>query len=145
MIPRVPLVRVVKSSHGTLGLIYLPKLKLFTFEEEDQANRPNISRIPAGVYRCKRRRYNKGDYDTWEVTGVPGRSLILLHAANTEEDLNGCIAPGLAIGVMDRIDEEGGRNAPKLCVTSSKRAHEMLMKETAGWEEWDLEIIDEAA
>jgi hypothetical protein len=145
-IPVVPLQRIVGSSHGTLGYLLLPGARIMTFEEEDQGNRPGVSRIPAGVYRCKRRRYNKGGYDTWEVTGVPGRSLILFHVINTEEDTEGCIGVGLQVGVLDQIvDEDSKRKVPKLGVLSSRPAHVILMRRTANWTEWDLDVRDEAA
>ena len=37
---------------------------------------------------------------TWELQEVPGRSLILFHRGNVPEDVEGCIALGMAHGFI---------------------------------------------
>ncbi len=37
---------------------------------------------------------------TWEITNVPGRSAILIHTGNTEEDSEGCVIIGLVATVQ---------------------------------------------
>jgi hypothetical protein len=145
MVPRVPLERIVHTPHGTPGWLHLPGGRIWIFEEEDQNNKSNISCIPPGIYICKRRFYNKGGYDTWEVTGVPGRSLILFHIGNTEEDLAGCLATGFGLGALMRIDEEKNVRAPKLCVTDSAQAFSVLMRRTRNWRTWELDVRAPAA
>lgn len=51
--------------------------------------------IPAGVYKCVP---HDGPHwqGVWEITGVPGRSAILIHAGNTDVDTRGCILVGMA-------------------------------------------------
>ena len=74
--------------------------RFHTVEEEWQDNQPRISCIPTGIYRCVRSTFHRGGYPTFEVTNVPGRTLIKVHRANTEEDLLGCIGIGLGLGVL---------------------------------------------
>lgn len=47
-------------------------------------------KIPAGIHRCHRSRYNKGNYDTFEIE-IEGHSRILFHRGNTELHSEGCI------------------------------------------------------
>lgn len=56
-------------------------------------NAPGISSIPEGKYRLKKR-YSPRFKAHLLLTGVPGRSLILIHPANNAvKELRGCIAP----------------------------------------------------
>jgi hypothetical protein len=48
------------------------------------------TKIPAGIHRCQRSRYNKGGYDTFEIE-IEGHSRILFHKGNTELHSEGCI------------------------------------------------------
>ena len=57
--------------------------------------------IPAGRYVCKPRRYNRGGYQTYEITGVEGHSLLLFHKANWETDLEGCVGIGESFETLD--------------------------------------------
>jgi len=57
--------------------------------------------IPAGVYVCKKRKYNAGGYMTHEITGVAGHSLLLFHRGNKETDSLGCVLTGLYFGMLD--------------------------------------------
>lgn len=50
----------------------------------------NTIKIGSGFHECNRSRYNKGGYDTFEVT-VPGHERILFHKGNTELHAEGCI------------------------------------------------------
>ena len=47
-------------------------------------------KIPAGIHKCSRSRYNKGGYDTFEIE-IEGHSRILFHKGNTELHSEGCI------------------------------------------------------
>ena len=132
------LTRFAETPDGVLGRLG----PFYTLEEENLRNRPNVSCIPAGVYRCVRTRYHAGGYDTYEVTGVPGRSRILIHAGNTEEDTEGCILVGMRLGVLTVRDEDGGGMRPKLAVLDSRRALEALMARLAGVPEFTL-VIEE--
>ncbi len=50
--------------------------------------------ISEGEYICKRTEYIKGSYETFEVTGVKGRSRILIHKGNLDSQSAGCIILG---------------------------------------------------
>jgi hypothetical protein len=55
--------------------------------------------IPPGEYVCKRTRYHKADYDTFEIP-VPGHTRVLFHVGNIEDDSEGCILIGLQFGLV---------------------------------------------
>jgi len=92
--------RFCYSPMGTFGRLNLGEFTLYTVERPWLDNRPSISCIPEGTYRCEPRRYNRGGYDTVEVLGVPGRSHILFHRGNTMHDVEGCIALGNRLGSL---------------------------------------------
>jgi hypothetical protein len=132
------LIRFAYTADGTLG-----RLGPFcTLEEEWQDNRPNVSCIPTGTYRCARRFYHRGGYWTFEVIGVPGRSAILFHAGNTEEATAGCILLGRRFGVLVTRDEDTGRRVPKLAVLDSRAAFSEWFASLAGVDEFTLHVRD---
>lgn len=61
-----------------------------TLERPWKNNERMVSCIPVGTYTCKRVQSPKFG-DTFEVTGVPGRSAILFHKGNLSDDSHGCI------------------------------------------------------
>lgn len=128
--------RFAKTSHGVLG-----RLGPFrTLERQDLGNKPNVSCIPAGTYTCRRSFFNRGGYPTFEVTGVPGRSLILFHVGNTEGDSNGCILIGREFGVLNVTDPATKATAPKIATLTSKDAFAAFMKSLEGVESFTLTI-----
>jgi hypothetical protein len=141
-VPTVRLDRFVATPHGTFGQLYLSDRSFYTVEEESLGNKPSVSCIPAGTYTCKPTKYHKGGYDTYEVMGVPGRSRILFHVANTEEDVEGCIGLGLNIGVLTVTDEDSKKKVPKLAVQQSKPAFTTFMRLLKGVPEFRLIVTD---
>lgn len=143
--------RFLTSSHGVFGQLRpddpaaVKRMHMYTGEEESLGNKPRVSCIPAGTYSCERRFYNKGGYWTFEVTGVPGRSNILFHKGNTEEDSQGCILLGLGVGVLDVIDEDTRRRVPKLGVTQSGLAFSLFMTRLKDVDEFKLIVTDPGA
>lgn len=138
------LYRIGAGPDGTLGILG-PEGSLgpfSTLEEEDQQNRSNISRIPAATYICKRSRYHKGGYDTFEITGVPNRQRILFHIGNTEEDVSGCVAVGMKHGLVLTKDEDTAARRPKAAVLSSKQAFGLFMERFNNVSEFELVIHD---
>ena len=65
---------------------------------------------------------------TWEICGVPNRSVILFHTANTASDLLGCVGLGLTV-------------APNLTgISGSRTAAAGFYSDTAGVTEGTIEI-----
>lgn len=87
--------------------------------------------IPPGKYWCKRVVSPKFG-DVFEVTDVQNRSHILIHAANIEDDLRGCIAVGTS---FDLVKGKDG-------ITSSKVALEEFMTMQHGLDGFWLTIIN---
>ena len=96
--------------HGTLGVMKIDKeVFCFTLEPTDRLNAPNISCIPANQYVCKPFASRKFG-NTYQVQSVPGRSAILFHPGNTDNDTQGCILVGDRIGKL-RSDMRGVLNS----------------------------------
>lgn len=94
---------------GTNGVLRLGGIRqCFTIELPWLGNTPRRSCIPEGRYRLQKR-YSPRHRDHLLVSGVPHRSLILIHPANNAlRELAGCIAPvsslcGAGKGVQSRI------------------------------------------
>lgn len=86
--------RILQNNYGTFGMLLDGDTKLcVTCEEPWKDNAPMVSCIPAGTYQCVPHD-TAGFPNVWEVTGVPGRSAILIHAGNTIRDTHGCILVG---------------------------------------------------
>lgn len=91
--------RVAKLDEGVFGaILHLGVPFAVTLEHSFLDNQPII---PAGRYLCKARRYNRGGYETFEITGVDGHSLLLFHKANWETDLEGCVGIGEGFAMLD--------------------------------------------
>jgi len=72
----------------------------YTMELPWLGNQPGHSCIPEGTYNCVPHN-SPAHPDTWEVTGVPNRSAILIHNGNTMEDSEGCILVGSEEGILN--------------------------------------------
>lgn len=123
--------RTERIADGTFGQLVVPgHPPLCTIEDDWLDNLPNQSCIPVGLYALRRTVFYKHGYETFEVTGVPDRRRILIHPANTEEDVQGCIGVGLRRGILRvPIDEDtGAANLPKQAVVASKEAFRQFME-----------------
>lgn len=135
------LLRSENTDDGVFGVLRgVPHLEapLYTVEEEWRNNQRRVSCIPAGKYRLVRTVYHRHGYETFEVTNVPGRTRILIHPANTEEDVEGCIGLGLRKGTMSRLDEEKKIMRVKGAVLESKKAFALFMAAMTGINETEL-------
>ena len=111
------LVRVGQSDRGTFGVLRNGQVPfVLTLERPWWDNQMGISCIPNGTYICKRVRSPKFG-DTFEVTGVPGRTHILFHRGNSIDDTEGCIL----------IAEEFSGTHDKPMVVSSMRGYSEFM------------------
>jgi len=101
------------------NFIYMGKVVAKTMELPWLGNANRISCIPVGTYKVERRRSQKYGIH-FHVTGVPKRSLILIHHANYYHDLLGCIGVG---ATHADIDQDG-----YLDITSSKAKMKELLR-----------------
>lgn len=113
----VELERFAYTPHGTFGRIMLPEFECFTVERPWLDNKRRQSCIPEGTYELVLGMYNRGGYPAYELMDVPDRSLIKIHVGNTMDDIVGCIAPGKALGFLER----------KWAVSSSRKAFNEFM------------------
>ncbi len=98
---KLKLVRIAFIPDGTFGILfdYDDSIICLTLEREWRNNEKNISCIPRGKYVCKRIQSSKFG-DTFEVFNVSGRSHILFHKGNIEDDTHGCIITGKKIRML---------------------------------------------
>lgn len=92
---RVFLHRTSEDKYGTHGTLKNEsgKILCYTIEPPWIENQNNISCIPEGVYECVP--HNSLTHpSSWELTNVPGRYDILIHAGNVLKDTKGCILVG---------------------------------------------------
>ena len=144
---RAELWRFGDTPFGVFGYLVLrddggePIAAFATCEDDWRENALAVSCIPAGSYLCRRRQSPKFG-NTFRVEDVPGRSQILFHAGNTEEDTKGCILLGEAFGGLTVADEDTPTNRPtfKWAVSSSRSAFRRFLSETAGLQEFPLSI-----
>ncbi len=102
MINQVRMVRVSSHpDHGTFGVWLLNNQPMaVTLEPYHRENERNISCIPSGQYIMER--VNSPTYgDTFEVTNVQGRSKILIHWGNLDDNTEGCILLGESLGLLN--------------------------------------------
>jgi len=135
------LARVSYHPEGTFGVFLwqeapmLPLTPIATTCEEVWAfNQRNASCIPSGRYKCERRQSPKFG-NTFEVTGVFGRSAILFHPGNTTLDTEGCILLG----------ETFTRLNGRLAIGDSRTAFNEFLVLTAELESFWLTVQDRTA
>ena len=128
------LTRYCYGETATLGRLQFDGQVLHTIERPWKPGLPGgmpfVSCVPDGDYQLLDHVRPNGDhvlalrnpvlgvwYSTANLPPAGGRSLILIHAANYAEQVQGCIAPGLGSTVVDN----------RLMVTHSRRAMAQLM------------------
>ena len=94
------LVRFACFDDRTLGRVTFDKRSWYTIEKPWNNNIPWISRIPDGLYECRRVESPKHG-STWEIKDVEGRTDILFHVANRAHELAGCV--GLGTGLFSNL------------------------------------------
>lgn len=126
------LVRVAYIPDGTFGVLFDEDIPFcLTLEREWNDNERGISCIPTGIYLCRRVQSPKFG-DTFEICDVPGRSHILFHKGNIEDDSHGCVITG----------EEYGKYKNKVAVLSSGRAYKEFKQRTDSIDSFKLEVRD---
>lgn len=134
MPPLLLLVRTLQPPDGTFGTLTGAGLSLVTVERPWFDNRPGVSCIPAGTYQLHRSMFYKHGYEAFEVTSVPARERILIHIANTEADVEGCIGLGLRFGKLLVA------GVPSDAVVESRAAFARFMAALAGEDTATLSI-----
>lgn len=147
---KVRLLRFADTPFGVFGVLDLFSpagdlvARLMTAEDDWKDNEPAESCIPAGVYTCLPSVFHKlNDLPTFEITKVPGgRSRILFHPGNTEEDSKGCILIGQDFGALVVADEDapGTPKRAKWAITNSKAGFAEFMRLLAGVKSFELTI-----
>ena len=101
MNPVLELIRLEEDERfGTFGILKIQKeVFCVTLEPSDRLNAPNTSSIPAQQYTLRRHASQKFG-DTFEVTNVPGRVAVLIHAGNVVGETQGCIILGQHFGKL---------------------------------------------
>ena len=139
------LTRDEQTADGVFGWLTFAgsDLKLRTMEDDWLDNAPGKSCIPAGSYTLRRTIFHKHNVETFEVAGVPGRSRILIHVANTEEDVEGCIGVGTREGRLwvARDEDTGAEHVLKRAVVESGKAFQLFMHDMEGADEATLTIV----
>lgn len=98
-----------------MGRLIFGGRSVWTIERPWLLNKPWESCIPDGEYSMNS--YSSETYpNVWQIANVPGRTHILIHAANYADQLAGCIAPGLATTVKLPSDD------PRACAVWNSRA-----------------------
>ena len=130
------------TDRGVFGTLETPQRTYHTLELPWRNNRVSVSCIPEGVYPLALRRSGVVERTTggqyrhgWEVQGVLDRTYIMIHPANTIDDLEGCIAPGLSTGVLP----DRNRDQP-WAILNSFAAFKMLMEDLEAHQEWFLDV-----
>ena len=122
--------RIGSNSFGTFGVLIDGDIPFcLTVERQWLNNQVGVSCIPDGIYICRRGQFPK-HRDTFEVTNVPGRTSILFHKGNIDDDSHGCIVLGEQYGYLNR----------DVAVLASGPAFEEFLKRLEGINEFQLTI-----
>ena len=87
-----------------VGLLTYKDFKCFTLELPDLGNQTNISCIPDGTYKAKKRFSPGKQYEVIEYIDAPNRTYIQIHKGNFTRQLLGCQAVGDSIKFVDGDD-----------------------------------------
>ncbi len=121
---QVVLKRTLSLKDGMFGLISYDSLKWFTVERPWLDNQHGISCIPTGTYTCAWTYFPRAKKYDYMVLNVQKRTGIFIHSANFPYQIEGCIALGTSVGVMD------GKRGVFSSVTAIRQFNEALNKET---------------
>lgn len=108
------------------------KLQIYTLERPWLNNAQGVSSIPAGVYQVKKVPASHIPYPHFAIQNVPNRSGVCIHIANYVNQLEGCIAVGMA---LKDVNADG-----LLDTVSSKQAFDLLFDLMP--DECELNIIE---
>lgn len=113
--------RLNQSEEGTFGTFSDPSgtQLCVTCEPPPDGDHPCI---PAGTYQCIPHNGAKWQ-NVWEITNVPGRTAILIHAGNTDSNTEGCVCVGTSFGWLGTnqavMESLNALNKLRSCLPSS--------------------------
>ena len=114
------LLRVENLDIVTRGVLLAEgKFLCLTLENPWRDNEVNVSCVPEGLYTVVKY-YSHRHGETFKVIDVPGRSGIIFHKGNVEEDTEGCILLGMEIGTIE------GRPAVMQSKTAMERFRNLM-------------------
>jgi hypothetical protein len=96
-------------------------------------------KLQNGTFECVRGKHRlhgmDHDFETFEITGVPGHTGMLFHWGNYNEDSDGCVCTGDAVS-------EGDHDGRKHCemVTNSRVAFARFMRLQEGVDRFTLRV-----
>lgn len=98
---KLTILRYLYRTDSTSGLVLLDGVfVIFTLElprsYNGQQNVPTKTCIPTGAYKGKVMSSPKHPEGAPHILGVPGRSAIEMHVANSPKDIEGCCALGMS-------------------------------------------------
>ena len=117
------------TPYGTFGTLSFQGFQCHSLERHWMNNWRGVSCILPGIYEI--------EHTTWRERGVlslldvPGRTEILNHPANLAVEMDGCIAPGLGLQVID----------DSLGIARSVDALESLLCELEGFDIQDIRLV----
>lgn len=122
--------RFQSGVEGTFGLLWSGGFSTFIIELPWRDNEKQKSCIPVGLYLCEWRKSPRFGW-CYQVTGVPGRSNILIHSGNYAGSVDdgfkshsyGCLLPASKLGILD------GQKAGLISKPAVRRLNEFLNKE----------------
>lgn len=129
--------RKIYGESGIFGEISTPG-GVFLFHSLEHAYGTNgdfAPKIPSGEYTCKRGEHqlkHGGPFETFMVMNVPDCTGILVHQGNYNENSEGCILIGKAIGLKLGANEK--------MLTYSKQAFEEFMTMEKECDEFKLTV-----
>jgi hypothetical protein len=128
---KVEIIRTEHTTKHTIGIMRVDGAQFCsTLELSWLNNIPFISCIPCGAYTC--RRIHSAKYgDTFEITGVPDRDNILLHAGNWASNTEGCVLLG----------QHAGKLRNKRAVLNSGKTFRKFLALTQHVDNFDLFIL----
>ena len=99
---KIRIKRIHKRDDCTLSVLAYKDFMCKVLELPDLGNQRNISCIPEGLYKAKKRISPGKGYEVIEYINVPNRTYIQLHHGNYTRQILGCQLPG-----KDFIDLDG--------------------------------------
>lgn len=138
----ITLVRITATDKGAFGVLLKDGVPFVvtterTYISPDSAN-AFMTKIPAGVYPCRRRLFYRGGYETFEIQ-VPGHLDVLFHRANWARDVDGCV------GVGESYHEFSPRFGDDPGIAASAAGFAEFMTLMDGIRTFDLRVVDVVA